>query len=73
MSFAYANKFFIDYDTSRGYVPTRGPFDSLEAARADWDTLPHELRFRLRGPDNKIYAESNLGNVFIHDPPRSYR
>jgi hypothetical protein len=73
-SWGMGTKYFIDYDTSsNGWVPRRGPFDSLTEAFAEWEKLPHTLRYRLRGPDNTVHAESHEGNVFRHDPPRTYK
>ncbi len=66
-------KYYIDYDSQKGYVPTRGPFDTLAEAQAEFDKLPHELRYRLRGPNNTVHAECNAGNVFRHLPPRIFK
>jgi hypothetical protein len=73
------NGYWIDHDTGKGYVATRGPFESLREAQTEFDSLPHSLRYRLRGPAKAagqagtVHAESNAGNVFRHDPPRPFK
>jgi hypothetical protein len=67
------NGYWIDHDTRKGFVATRGPFDTLAEAVAEFEELPHELRYRLRGPNNTVYVESNSGNVFRHSPPITFR
>jgi hypothetical protein len=68
-----ANGYWVDHDTTKGYVPTCGPFPTLAAAQSEFEKLPHKLRYRLRGPKNTVYAESNEGRVFKHDPPLHFK
>jgi hypothetical protein len=72
MTWGLGTKYIIDFDTTQGWLPRR-VLDSLAEGFVEFEKLPRQLRYRLRGPNNKIYAETNEGKLFRHDPPRTYK
>ena len=73
-SIEFENKFVVDVGVHSVFHISAGPFDSLEEAMSRFQEMaPTGAQLRVRGAGNKVYAEGHKGEIFLHDPPRTFR